>query len=185
MPTETEIKIPVGDLAAVRLNLEQGEATLVHGPLRESNALFDTNDGRLRTAGRALRVRTVAGRHLLTLKGPVTYRGAVKTRDELEVEFADRRTVEEILQNLGYSVVVKYEKDREEWGLGPAIINLDHTPMGNFVEIEGPSDSLFSTAAAMGLDPGAAVRDSYLALWATYRRRHPALRLSPDMVFGE
>jgi len=183
--TETEIKIPVADLAAVRRRLEQREATLVHGPLRERNALFDTDDGRLRAAGQTLRVRTVGGRHLLTLKGPVTYRGAVKTRDELEVEFADRRIVEEILQHLGFSVVVEYEKDREEWHLDPAIISLDHTPMGDFVEIEGPPDSLFSAAAAMGLDPGAAVRDSYLGLWATYRRRHPALRLPSDMVFGE
>jgi adenylate cyclase class 2 len=185
MSTETEIKIPVVDLAPLRHCLEKRGARRIHGPLRERNALFDTDDGQLRTAGRALRVRTLGSRHLLTLKGPVTYLGAVKTRDELEVEFADRRIVEEILRHLGYSVVVEYEKDREEWHLDPTIINLDHTPMGNFVEIEGPPDSLSPAAVAMGLDPGAAVRDSYLGLWATYRRRHPSLRLPSNMVFVE
>ena len=89
MPTETEIKIPVADLAAVRLRLHETDGRMVHGPLRERNVLFDAGDGRLKGAGQALRVRTVGARHLRTLKGPVTYRGAVKTRDELEVEFAD------------------------------------------------------------------------------------------------
>jgi len=60
---------------------------------------------------------------------------------------------------------------------------LDHTPMGDFVEVEGPSHTLETTARAIGLDPSTAVRGSYLSLWREYRERRIHEDLPRDMVF--
>ena len=183
MARESEIKIPVSDLDSIRRRLAEERARRVREPHRERNSIYDTVDNRLNSAGRTLRSRSSGERHLLTLKGPATYVSAVKIREEIEVEVADSRRVEQILTALGYSVVIRYEKDREEWRLGDVLICLDHTPMGDFVEIEGPPERLVPTASAIGLDAGNAVEASYLGLWSQYRRDRPELRLPHDMVF--
>jgi adenylate cyclase class 2 len=184
MATETEIKIPVTDLAPIRRRLEQEDGRRIHGTQRENNVLFDTSEGALYTAGRALRIRTIEGRCLLTLKGPAVYRGGVKIRDELEVEIADAAVFDAILGELGFAAVVRYQKDRELWRMGEVSVCLDHTPMGDFVEVEGKPEAIDASARAIGLDPAAAVRGSYLRLWSTYRQRHPELELPTDMVFA-
>ncbi len=183
MGTETEIKVPVPDLGAVRRRLGQAGATRLHGPLRERNLLLDTDRGALRSRGLLLRVRQIGDRHLLTVKGPPTYRGPIKQREETEVEVGDWAGVAELLGQLGYRAVVRYEKDRESWGLDRATIALDHTPMGDFVEIEGPEEQLHAVAATLGIDPRRAVHGSYVGLWQEHRLRHPELELPPDMVF--
>ncbi len=61
------------------------------------------------------------------------------------------------------------------------VVALDETPMGAFVELEGESPLLAPAAAELGLDPGAAVRGTYLDLWAAFRAAHPGV--PEDMVF--
>ena len=46
----------------------------------------------------------------------------------------------EILDHLGLQVVARYEKDREMWLVDEVSVVLDHTPMGDFVEVEGPRE---------------------------------------------
>ena len=91
----------------------------------------------------------------------------------------------EILEHLGFSAAARYEKHRETWLLGGIEVVLDHTPMGDFVEIEGSRESLDSTAASLDLDPEKAVRGSYLSLWSEYRKSHRGRDLPVDMVFPE
>jgi adenylate cyclase class 2 len=90
-----------------------------------------------------------------------------------------------ILEHLGFNVFLRYEKDREEWLLGEVSIVLDHTPMGDFVEVEGPPEDLVRTAGVLGIDVGEAVRGSYTSLWQEHREAHPDLELPLDMVFDE
>jgi adenylate cyclase class 2 len=152
---------------------------------REVNLLLDTEDGSFQVADKALRLRTYGGQHLLTYKGPTSYRGKVKVREEIEVAIAAGRRMAEILENLGYSTSLRYEKDREVWQLSRLSIVLDHTPMGDFVELEGPIDELENGARQIGLDPERAVQGSYMSLWRDYRLRHPDKGLPVDMVFPE
>ncbi|MCK5375821.1 MAG: class IV adenylate cyclase [Acidobacteria bacterium] len=182
-PLETELKIPVPGLEPVRAALRGLKAEKVHHMAREVNVLLDTEDDRLQTSGRALRLRRYGDRHLFTLKGPVSYRGTIKVRQENEVEVEDVERLQTILEDLGFSTVVRYEKDRETWRIGRIIIVLDHTPMGDFVEVEGPPEEIEATASAIGLDPERAVRGSYLSLWQVHRQRHPEDHLPADMVF--
>ena len=180
---ETELKIPVPNLAPVREVLQQSGAELVHPSAREENVLFDTADGRLYESGRVLRLRRYGDQHLLTLKGPESYVGDIKTRREDETRVADADQLQAILENLGFEAVSRYEKDRESWRFGRTAVVLDHTPMGNFVEVEGPPEELGAVALSLGLEPGQAVRGSYPSLWTEYRLQHPDEELPSDMVF--
>ena len=184
-PVESELKIPVSDLEPVRASLCRERAVLLQVMAREENLLLDQDDGSLRTAGSLLRIRQHGDRNLLTLKGPVSYNGSIKVRAEHETEISDLPRMVEIFARLGFSVVMKYEKDREEWLLEDISVVLDHTPMGDFVEVEGPPERLELAARLLGLDPAAAVRGSYVSLWLEYREQHPELNLPTNMVFAE
>jgi adenylate cyclase class 2 len=178
---ESEIKIPVAELDSVRRLLVRIGAEQL-GPVHdEVNTLFDSADGAFAASGRALRVRRVGGRSLLTFKGPARWDGAVKQRREIELEVSSSETIAELLHALGFEPWIRYEKQRESWVFGGVRVELDHTPIGDFVELEGPVAKLEDTARALGLEPEEAVAESYVGLWLAHRRRHP--ELGRDMVF--
>lgn len=179
---ETELKIPVDDLEAVRRRLAAAGAVRVHPEAREVNLLLDTPDRRLAAGRCALRLRRWGGRCWLTFKGPPSWQDDVKCREEHETELGDAGAAERILGALGFIRAVRYDKDRERWRVGEITVELDRTPMGAFVELEGPVASLAATARELGLEPSRAVPDSYLALWRRYRERHSELGLPEDMV---
>ena len=180
---ERELKIPVADLDGPRQRLEAAGARRVHPPLDELNLLFDTPDGRLTAAGEVLRVRQRGEVSVLTFKGEASYRGQIKERREIELEVASRERLVELFEALGFELRLRYDKVRETWRLGGVEVVLDHTPMGDFVELEGPAETLEGAARRVGLDPAAAVAGSYVSLWQEHRRRHPELDLGRDMVF--
>lgn len=183
-PTEQELKIPVADLEPLRKRLAAAGATRTTPAGLEMNVLFDNPTGELTASRHVLRLRYAGGSWLLTLKGPPVYRGAVKEREELETRVDDGNMVTAVLDRLGFRPVVRYEKERESWRLGEVEVALDHTPMGDFVEIEGPIERLEDAAHRLELDPQQAVRASYVALWQSYREQHPELDLPIHMVFG-
>ena len=178
---ESELKIPVDTLEEIRRRLGEINAERICESEREVNILFDTAGSQLAAAGQVLRVRRVGDRHILTFKGPATFDGAVKKRREIELEVSSSGRISELLHALGYAPGMRYEKDRESWNLGGARVDLDHTPIGNFVEIEGPISCLEATARQLGLDPADAVAQSYISLWRAFRRKHP--EYGRDMVF--
>lgn len=182
---ESELKIPVTALDPVRASLQRARAIVVQTMAREINSILDTDDGRLREAGCLLRLRQHGDRKILTFKGPVSYRGAIKERPEHETEVTDLDRMGGIFEQLGFSVYMRYEKDREEWLLEDVSVVLDHTPMGSFVEVEGPPERLEEVADLLGLNVATAVRGSYVSLWMEHRARHPELDLPFDMVFAE
>lgn len=178
---ECELKIPVDGLDATRRRLVEARAEQLSDGQHEVNILFDSADGRLAASGQVLRVRRAGGRHILTFKGPASYDGAVKQRREIEFEIPSSEQISVVLHALGYAPRMRYEKQRESWMVGEVRVELDHTPMGDFIELEGPTESLEGTAHRLGLDPARAVAQSYISLWQAYRRDHP--ELGRDMVF--
>ncbi|MGD1146611.1 MAG: class IV adenylate cyclase [Thermoanaerobaculaceae bacterium] len=180
---EQEMKIPVTDLTSARERLrERGWRRLAPLTL-EDNWVLDDDGGTLRNSGRLLRVRQAGRNGWLTLKEPGSFHGGVKSRVEIEspVESAERVLV--ILAGLGFRPVRRYQKRREEWALDEMVVALDETPVGSFVEVEGPGDRLAAAAVDLGLDPRSAVRGTYLDLWTEYRALHPTA--PTDMVFSE
>lgn len=154
-------------------------------PLRprrlQSDALFDTEAGLLANARCALRVRVEAGRAWLTFKG-APQSTSMKVREELETSVGDGPLTMLMLERLGYRVWFRYEKYRDEYTLGEAIVAVDETPIGTFVEIEGPAESIHAATAALGRTPSDYVIASYRALYAEEctRRGVPV----SNMVFG-
>src|SRR4029077_19302155 len=137
--------------------------------VHEENVIFDTPQGGLAKHGQLLRIRTetpeVRGkpkkngprqRVVLTFKQPMVQpagaetgsasAGSYKVRDEIEVEVAEGANLTRIFEGLGMSGWFRYEKCRttfrlpasKAWALG-LLIELDETPIGTFVELEGPA----------------------------------------------
>jgi adenylate cyclase class 2 len=180
---ESEIKVPVPDLAPVRARLSQNGASRVSDVHDEMNVLFDDDAGTLASSGCALRVRRARGRGVLTFKGAAAFEGAVKRREEIEAEVADADAVERILGRLGFRPKFRYAKRREEFRCVGCVVALDETPIGAFVEIEGDPAAIAVCAALLGLRHADAERRSYAGLYRRAREKDPSL--PPDMLFPE
>lgn len=177
---EHEIKIAVAELGVVRTRLEASRATLVHPSAVERNWVLDDEAGTRAAAGELLRVRRYGERSTMTFKGRAAFADGVKSRAEIEVVVDDATTLLALLASLGLTPRRRYEKRREEWRSGTVTVVLDDTPMGCFVELEGPAAALRPLAVALGLDPAAAVTGNYLELWDAFRAAHPGA--GPDML---
>src|SRR5688572_17491329 len=137
---EIEVKFMIDDVTAIRQRLIGLEASLQHPRTYEDNWCFDTPDQRLQRADRLLRLRR-DHRILLTYKEPpLTADTAFKVRQEYEVEVNDFEQARALVEKLGFSPSLRYEKYRETFRYGEAEILLDETPLGAFVEIEGPRE---------------------------------------------
>ena len=127
--------------------------------------LVDTSDGRLQAAGSTLRVRADGDRAYLTYKGPVIP-GPFKMREEIETEAGASGPLLAILAALGFTPVFRSEKYREEFAAGGAVIAIDDTPIGAFVEIEGEAAAIVTLAGQLGFEPADFVLASYRVLFA-------------------
>lgn len=155
-------------------------------PLRcrrlQEDALFDTEDESLRRRRCVLRVRSEAGKSLLTFKGPVQP-GSMKIRDELETVVADGAVLRQVLEELGMHVWFRYEKYREEYAAEDVTIAIDETPLGTYVEIEGGEEGIETMTRALGRSSADFILDSYRGLFIQHREKHGAT--SAHMVFPE
>jgi len=175
---EREIKFQGVELDKMRGRLAELEAERVGPAAFEDNWILD-REGELLSSGRILRLRTDGQRSRLTFKGPLRMEGNMKVREEREIEIESADEARALFENLGYTVVRRYQKMREEWQLGGVTIALDHTPIGDFAEFEG--DGAETVAKRCGLDPEKGEKRSYLRLYEDYLKEHP--EAPPEMVF--
>ena len=169
---EAELKFRLdgpGDHTRLR-SLLRKQGGKIEGSYEEENFRFE---GRGKVTRRnTLRLRVLDGgpRGVLTAKGPAQFVGGVKVREETEVDVQDGHAMLDLLQQLGFRVLVVYRKNRTVWKLGPAAVTLDRLDFGHFVEVEGPLESVPAIARTLGLDPAKALKDSYSVL----ARKHAA-----------
>jgi adenylate cyclase, class 2 len=112
-----------------------------------------------------------------------------KVRDELELEIADAAILTKIFEGLGMRGWFRYEKYRTTFRLPPAarwakglLIELDETPIGTFVELEGPPAAIDQAARKLGFSADDYIVTSYLALYVEDCRRQG--KEPGDMVFA-
>jgi adenylate cyclase class 2 len=176
---EIEIKLRLnGNLAKVRRALRDLGFRVSKSRVHESNILLDTASGALRSHGKLIRVRRVGAHSLLTYKGPSEL-GKYKKRHEIEVPLPDAFGVEQILNEIGYHPIFRYEKFRTEYSKGPGSgkVLLDETPIGNYLEIEGSPRWIDRTARMLGFSVDDYITRSYGYLYLAYcreRRTQPA-----------
>ncbi len=176
---ESEIKVRVDDLEPARRRLEALEAERLHPRSLERNDLFD-RDGELLERGCVLRLREDGQGSTVTFKGPPEYDGLVKRRLELETAVGDAQVLRELLGSLGYARQLTYEKYREEWRLGSAVVCLDETPVGAFLEVE--AEQPLAVFEELAVEHQGAESRSYVGLWMEARAHDPTL--PEDMVFA-
>ena len=163
---EAELKFRLdgpGDHARLRALLRK-QGGKIEGSYEEENFRFEGRGKVTRRNTLRLRVLNGGPRGVLTAKGPAQFVGGVKVREETEVDVNDGHAMLDLLQLLGFRVLVVYRKNRTVWKLGPASVTLDKLDFGNFVEVEGPLESVPAIARGLGLDPAKALKDSYSVL---------------------
>lgn len=149
----------------------------------EQNVLYDYPDRRLGKRDEALRLRRVGDQSWLTWKGPQHESGRIKQRREFESFLSDADAVEAILEALGLVECFRYEKYRAIYRAESAVLTIDETPMGVFLEIEATPVIIAETAGRLGLDMTDAINLSYPHLYELYRDTTPG---APEfMVFPE
>lgn len=188
---EIEVKLRVADRGALLARLSELRA-VYQGRVHEMNTLYDTRDRSLMRKGQLLRIRTErqadrpgkqsAGVNrklegaLLTFKGPVhrpdspAGRGGrrYKVREEREVRVADGDQLAVILESLGLRPSFRYEKYRSTYRLPKldnVTLDLDETPIGDFLEAEGVRAAIDRAASLLGYEPGDYVTKSYWELF--------------------
>jgi adenylate cyclase class 2 len=173
VPIETEIKLRLrGSPGEARALLERLGYRAAGPRQLQVDQLFD-RAGELRAAGKVLRLRSAGGRWLLTFKGPAA-RSPHKSRLEIETEVAGGAALAAILEALGFQPVFVYEKYRTEFHAPgqPGLITLDETPIGDFLELEGPGDWIDSTVKVLGYTAKDYVVASYATLYREHCERH-------------
>jgi adenylate cyclase class 2 len=165
------------------------------GRVHEVNVIFDTPQGGLAKHGQLLRIRTVTREEngksqkekpkpqvVLTFKRPVVRRTSSdekhvpddshKVREEMEMAITDPATLTTIFEGLGMSGWFRYEKYRttyrlpasKAWARG-LLVELDETPIGTYVELEGPAGAIDRAASELGYSKSDYVLKNYLTLY--------------------
>jgi len=169
--------------------------------VHEENVIFDTPQSGLAKRGQLLRIRIetpavegesmLAGpkqRVVLTFKHPIAPQSATeqeyesdgpyKVREEIEVEVAEAANLTRIFEGLGMNGWFRYEKyrttfwlpDSNAWAKG-LLIELDETPIGTFVELEGPAAAIDRAAVELGFSNRDYILKNYLSLYVEDCRR--------------
>jgi adenylate cyclase class 2 len=195
MARETEIKLKISKVRSFQRALKSMGARLADkasGRVHEENLIFDTPQGGLAKHGQLLRIRietpevrgksrtrNLKKRVILTFKQPVagsagerTALPRYKVREEIELEVSEAGPLTKIFEGLGMRGWFRYEKYRttyqlpasKAWGQG-LLIELDETPIGTFVELEGPAEAIDRAARELGFSKAEYVLKNYLVLY--------------------
>ena len=176
---EWELKFHCPSLEDLRERLRDLDAERLSAASAEDNRVYDRNN-RLRKEEKLLRLRDDPRGSRLTFKGPPRFEEQVKIRVEHETKVEDPKQIHAILTSLGFEVVRRYQKKREEWHVGGVTVSLDHTPIGDFVEFEGTGAD--AVARRCGFVLAEAEKRTYVELYEDHRLDNPDA--PPDMVFS-
>jgi adenylate cyclase, class 2 len=201
---EIEIKLRVSDVGALRRRLKRLRAREITPRTYESNTLYDTPRKDLRRRGQLIRIRIEQsavrfGKRrrnenppaILTYKGPLPSsrhspkaKKHFKIKHEAEVSVAGANELAAILHALGLHPAFQYEKFRTTFALPGTRglkIELDETPVGIYLELEGPFGAIDRGARLLGYDRKDYITDTYSSLYLAACRRLG--RKPGDMLF--
>ena len=186
---EIEVKLRVASIDRARALLARLPAVLSRERSFEDNAVYDLADGSLRRQECLLRLRDTDGEGTLTWKEKVPTQLRAKVRAEVESRITSPDALRTILGKLGLVVVYRYQKYRADYRWsdpdGGAQLNicLDDTPIGVFVELEGPPETIEKAASAMGFTSQDYLLEDYRSLhqaWLESQGLPPG-----DMIFAD
>ena len=205
---EIEVKLPVADVPTMLLKLKNLGARYESRVL-ERNILYDTPESDFRRRGALLRIRaeapasragyqfpnvpmrSAARRTILTCKSPTAPRSPRDRhyKEKLERELVVPGTAprwDRKLRYLGLRPGFRYDKIRSTFHLSriPGLaIELDETPAGTFLELEGLPREIDRAAEALGYSSRDYYRGSYWDVYAADCRRRGVT--PQNMVFDK
>jgi len=168
MGKEIEIKFRVDDLRALARKLRIVGFRVKTPRTHEMNTLYDLPGAVLRGRKELLRLREYGSSWTLTHKSGSKV-GRHSSRRELETGVSDGKTMDAILHALGYSPSFRYEKFRAEWTDGQGQVVVDHTPIGDFCEIEGRPRWIDATAKKLAVSREDYITKNYATLFAEWK----------------
>lgn len=172
---EIEVKFYVLSLEEIEKMIKELGGVLIQERIFESNLRFDTGDQKLRNLRHVLRLRKDKD-NILTFKGAAEVGKPVSIRQEIEVLVDDFDKTRELLEGLGYEVIMEYEKYRTTYSLLDTLVVLDELPYGRFIEIEGPDGKTIQKVARnLNLNWNTRVMTSYMYLFEALRKVRPEL----------
>lgn len=202
---EVEIKLRIRDVADLLRKLAPLDA-VSQGRIFERNTLYDTPQSDLRRRGRLLRLRietpaprkgaaSSLQRAVLTAKSPPqkrppyqhsrTQKQLYKERAERELVVAAPYALPASFKSLGFRPGFIYEKYRTTLIIPrlPLVLDLDETPFGTFLELEGTPAAIDRVARRLGYATSDYFRGTYWDLHAADSRRRG--RKPGKMMFHE
>jgi len=153
-----------------------------HGQLLRIRTATPAKDGKAKGKGKKTTERVGVSQYLLTFKSPPEQMAIGpgvalaerrhKVREELETVLPDPSTLQKIFEGLGLRGWFRYEKFRTAYKL-PArykwakelVIDYDETPIGTFIELEGPHAAIDQAAALLGFHAREFITKNYLVLY--------------------
>jgi predicted adenylyl cyclase CyaB len=154
---EIEVRFIIKDLPRFIEVMNRVGASCIHSRYLEINELFDTPDKELNKNFQILRLRT-------DWKQKITYKRALtfNIRDEIEFEVSNIDAARAMIKALGYERYLLFEKYRTTFAWQGAIITIDETALGCFVEIENQNLELIEEKTdLLNLSWDTQVRKSY------------------------
>jgi adenylate cyclase class 2 len=174
---EQEVKLSVPDLMDALRRVEALDGVVVARERHfEDNVLYDRK-GELYGRGEILRLRRTPHGARVTFKGPHPGGEGVKTREEIEFD-ADADAADLLFVRLGFERRFRYQKYRRAFRWRDVEIVVDETPIGCYLEVEGPPAGIDAAVSALGF--GAADR-----LTLSYLELHTQSGGSGDLVFDQ
>jgi adenylate cyclase class 2 len=180
--SEIEIKLRITNIPEILHKIKKLRAT-PQLRIREQNTLYDTPQSHLRRRKMLLRLRieTAANRGaervILTAKAPPprdqkTNPSRYKIRAEREQPVPQSsRQYAKALIHLGFRPTFRYDKFRTTFRLPNLHLDLDETPAGTYLELEGDPKAIDRAAKALGFTKNAYLRATYWDLYAAACRR--------------
>ena len=135
----------------------------------EENSLY--HGGILIETNAVLRVRKIQDRTILTYKKRIQNEFNIKQQIEHETEVSNAEELEKIIENLGFSKILVYEKRRKTWHFRAVEIVLDELPFGEFMEIEGSITAIAEAEMLLGIEDFETEHATYPALTAKFGKK--------------
>jgi adenylate cyclase class 2 len=135
----------------------------------EENTIY--GGGGLKSETSVLRLRRAGTKALLTYKERFPRTSAIKRQREDETAVENAEAMGLILDALGFTPVLVYEKRRHTWTLGQTEIVVDELPFGLFMEIEGDEDAIRAAEDRLGIDGLPAEHATYPQLTEQHGQR--------------
>jgi adenylate cyclase class 2 len=150
-------------------------------------------------SGKKLSAKKTASRTILTFKSPPEQLAIgpgsaspsdrrYKVREEIELTLTDPASLQRIFEGLGLKGWFRYEKFRTPYRLPSRlswakdlVIDFDETPIGTFIELEGPGPAIDQAAHKLGYSSRDYVLKNYLVLYLDDCKRQNCT--PSDMLF--